>query len=430
MALQSPRMTSKKNIVVLGAGPGGLTAALALAMQGHAVDVLEQQAQLLPFGGGLQLGPNAMRILYALGLESALRDCVSWPGDLVVRAVGTGKVIAAMPLDPDFQQRYGAPWATIHRHDLQRVLLQQLEGRVDIHLKQSIKQVQLQGAQVLLQDLEQDHGQRLLADVVVAADGAHSAMRQQHRAQAQLLPSGQTAWRACFLQKALPMRLRHHQLQLWLGQGLHAVVYPVRRGECMNVVLCMPTAETHRDVKAPTLPEKACADFLDLMTAIAYQKHWTCSPLSSLPAFKKPEIMLPQANWPLVLLGDAAHAMLPHLAQGAGMAIEDAAVLASQLRQQPRVLDALRAYAEQRYRRVTQVQRRTVRNGKLYQAGWPLAAVRNLALRVAKRPLLDQKWLYKDNALHLGPSWLQPVEPSMQTPVELPSALMRRKLSI
>jgi salicylate hydroxylase len=376
-----------------------LTAALALARHDFRVVVLEQTERLEETGAGIQLSPNATRILDELGLGDELRRCGVMPEGLRVLAGRSGREILRMPLGAPAAQRYGAPYWLIHRGDLQAALAAAAAQKLSITLKLGMHAddfvAHANGVTVSA------HGRAGALDergtAFIAADGLWSATRGRLGYGGPPRFVGRTAWRALVPAKVMAPQCREPLVQLWLGRDAHLVHYPVRGGNLINVVAIMEDSWN-----APGWSEPAArADLLRRFSA----RHWAPQALAVVGA---PEAWLkwalydrrPLLSWsqgPVALLGDAAHPMQPYLAQGAAMAIEDAAVAAQCLAQRPDdPAAALRTYSTTRRARAWKVQRLAARNGARYHLTGLPAVLRNAAMRALGGSWLlrHYDWLY------------------------------------
>lgn len=387
-------------VLIAGGGIGGLSAALACAGAGVRVSLFERAEVYSEVGAGIQLGPNAMRVLYGWGLQQALDQVLAFPQRLQVRSAVSGGLLGALPLGDVARQRYGAPYATIHRADLHGLLVKTLQerGHAQLHLGATVQGVQQEEDGVVLRLAGEPD---IAGDLLVAADGGFSAIRQQVLADGLPQPTGHLAYRAMVQQKDLPLALQSQQVTVWLGPRLHVVQYPVRGGDWLNVVAIVhgkaqgDMAHWDHSANAQDLQSAlraACTDLIDLIKAIG---HWRLWPLSIRPPTSGAH-QLVQGR--VALLGDAAHPMVPYLAQGAAMAIEDAACLA-QLLCTERANDlslpqVLQRYASLRWQRNAQVQARAIRNGEIFHATGVLRFSRDMAMRLLGARLLDQPWLY------------------------------------
>jgi salicylate hydroxylase len=385
-------------VVIAGGGIGGLAAALACARQRVPVQLLERATQLSEVGAGIQLGPNVTRILQAWGLGAALAQVAAFPKQLQARDAQTGQVLGTLRLGERAQALYGAPYATIHRADLQSLLHRAAQGAgVDMRLGQTVQG--WQGSEAALQ-VNTAEGLSLQASALIGADGIWSAVRQQLLGDAPARFTGHLAYRALVAQADWPAHLRSDQVTVWMGPRLHVVHYPVRSGQWLNLVAIVhgvkPDQAQDWDQAGHTQA------LMQAMGAVGRDLH---ERLASVPAWRQwalhdraPVSAASQmAQGRVALLGDAAHPMRPYLAQGAGMAIEDAQALAQCLRVgNATVAEQLQAYAEQRWARNARVQARAIRNGRIFHAQGAVALGRNLSMRLMGERVMDVPWLYAD----------------------------------
>jgi salicylate hydroxylase len=389
-----------KQVLIAGGGIGGLAAAVACARQGVPVQLLERATQLSEVGAGIQMGPNVTRILQAWGLGDALAQVAAFPKLLQARDAQTGRVLGSLRLGERAQALYGAPYATIHRADLQGLLQVAVKAAdVDVQLGQTVQGWQA-GAQGL--DVHSAQGQHWQADALIGADGVWSAVRQQLLGDAPARFTGQLAYRALVAQADLPVHLRTHEVTVWMGPRLHVVHYPVRSGEWLNLVAIVHgdkpahaeawDAAGHSQALMQAMGAVSGAvgrDLQERLASVSAWRQWALHDRAPLACAHE------MAQGLVALLGDAAHPMRPFLAQGAGMAIEDAQVLAQCLAHGGgRVPDRLQSYAEQRWARNARVQARAIRNGQIFHAQGALALGRNWGLRLGGERLMDLPWLY------------------------------------
>lgn len=387
-------------VLIAGGGIGGLSAALACARAGVRVSLFERAEAFSEVGAGIQLGPNAVRVLYGWDLQQALDQIVAFPQRLQVRSALSGRVLGTLSLGDVVRQRYGAPYVTVHRADLHGLLVKTLQdrGQAQLHLGATVQGVQQNEDGVVLRLTGEPD---IAGDLLVAADGGFSAIRQQVLADGLPQPTGHLAYRAMVQQSDLPLALRSQQVTAWLGPRLHVVQYPVRGGEWLNVVAIVHGKAQgdmscwDHSANAQDLQRAMNATFTDLSDLIKAIGHWRLWPLSIRPPMAGAHQL---AKGRVALLGDAAHPMVPYLAQGAAMAIEDAACLAQLLSIGPKenltLPQVLQGYATQRWPRNAQVQARAIRNGDIFHATGVLRFGRDAAMRLLGARLLDQPWLY------------------------------------
>ncbi len=390
-------------ILVAGGGIGALACAVAASRAGCELRVFERAAEFTEVGAGIQLGPNATRVLQGWGLGPALAAVAAFPSRLAVHGAHDGELLAALPLaDGDaMRRRYGAPYATVHRADLHGLLLDAARahpgvrlcaGTAVLRVEQGVDSARLRTA--CDRDVE--------GDALIGADGVWSTVRQQAWRDGAPRFAGQLAWRGLVAQTALPAAQRSDQVRVWLGPRLHVVAYPVRRGEWLNVVAIADGGLPSGD---PQDWDHAAAA-RDLQTALRDAHPTLRAVVDAVPSWRlwalhgRAPVAGPaeMASGRIALLGDAAHPMVPYLAQGAAMAIEDAHMLGGLLAQRDAdLLDlptALTRYALNRWQRCARVQRRATRNGRVFHADGVLRVGRDAALRLLGARLLDQPWLY------------------------------------
>lgn len=372
----------KLSIAVVGAGIGGLTTALILARQGHTVTLVERRTGFSEVGAGLQLSPNASRILIRLGLGPALRRVATEPQRVVVRAIRSGKPIGEVALGTFMRERFEAPYWVVHRADLQTILLDAVRSEPSIRLVmgRTVEQVESGPSQASLAWISAGGAQETLsADVIVGADGVWSRVRQALGDRRPPAYRGQIAWRATFERSAAPAELSGDETGLWLGTQGHVVHYPIAGGRLVNVVAVERSPTPVEGWAAPGRREDLLARYASAAPALrdllSRPQDWLRWSLFDHP----PECL---AKGRIALLGDAAHPVLPFLAQGAAMAIEEAATLASLLREPaPDIPEALSAYERMRLARTTRVQNEARRNGRIYHASTLIAFGRDQVMR-------------------------------------------------
>jgi salicylate hydroxylase len=389
-------VAERRDIVIAGAGIGGLTAALALADRGFRVIVCERAERLSEIGAGIQLTPNAGRILDRLGLGNAIDSAASEPDAILVRSGASGRTLSSVPLAA-VAKRYGCPWRVIARADLQSAMATAVATSSMIDLRLGTTVVDFAGSSGdLLLGIETRSGRSILpAAALIAADGVLSELRANLPGTTTARPIGRTAWRATVPARVLEHLIPASRIGLWLGADAHLVHYPIAGGRTVNIVAIV--AEDWRGVgwSEPGdhywLAERFSAWATLAQQIIGAQAEWRKWAILAVD---------PAGPWVsdrVALLGDAAHAMPPYLAQGAAMAIEDAAVLAGCFATSPDdPANALASYQSWRRPRATRVYRAAFETGELYHFSSSMAAVRNAALLIAGRQLTLARndWIY------------------------------------
>jgi salicylate hydroxylase len=396
-------VAASRTIVVAGAGIGGLTASLALAAQGFRVVVLEKAERLEEAGAGLQLSPNASRVLIDLGLQPRLAARAVTPDAISIMSARRGGEIARLPLGEAAGLAAGAPYWVVHRADLQTALQAEVSDNPDIELRLGCQFEDVTGHARGLTVVHRSGTIRRqdLAVALVGADGIWSSVRQHLFPQVQPHFSGLIAWRGTLEARALPREHAARRIQLWMGPNAHLVAYPISGGRQINVVAVVAGTWNRPGWSAP-------GDIGEIKNAFA-SSPWPATArmlVGAVDDWRKWALFtLPEGGeWTdgaIALLGDAAHAMLPFAAQGAGMAIEDAAVLAKCLGQSqhedgPTIPAAMQRYARLRRSRVMRVQRAARQSGRIYHLGGAAALARDLAIQAMgpKRMLARQDWIY------------------------------------
>jgi salicylate hydroxylase len=389
-------------MMIVGGGIGGLAAALACGQAGARPQVLERAVTFSEVGAGIQMGPNVTRTLHAWGLAEDLKEIGFTPHRLVAKDTQTGQVIGSLRLGQRSLDAYGAPYVTVHRADLHRVLLQKIigSGLAELRLGSEVQAVQQNAddIQVSGTNLPASLTEFSKSAAMVGADGLWSKTRQFVVPPTAARVTGLLAYRALVPMQSIPEKLRLQDVNIWVGPRVHAVLYPVKCGEYLNLVVVVqgpPPANlddwdhagNKHDLEAAMGPIHS-----DLRNVLAAVPAWRLWPLCDRPPIKGPHEM---AKGRIALLGDAAHPMRPFLAQGAGMAIEDAAELArSWARVDLSVPDRLQMYAQARWARNAQVQQRSIRNGQIFHLQGPLQWGRNVAMKFLGESLMDVPWLY------------------------------------
>ncbi|RWD60592.1 MAG: FAD-dependent oxidoreductase [Mesorhizobium sp.] len=395
-----------RQVVIAGAGIAGLTAALAFAERGHAVTVLEQARQLEAAGAGLQLSPNATRILRRLGALDRFRPSAIRPEAVVLKDAATLSGLARVPLGQAGERRWGAPYLVAHRADLQAALTARMAERPEIQL---VTGARVTGIAVAPQNIVvtaqgDGGGAEVAAGLLVGADGVWSSVRSQLAGKDPAFTrsrfSGELAWRATVAAESAAGQTfaaigAAACVTTFLHPGFHMVAYPVSKGSAFNLAAFTKgerIAEGWSGHADPAILAKAMRGTSpELARLVALAGPWTAFPIHTVE----------QRRWTMpegiALIGDAAHAMTPFAAQGAAMGIEDASMLANLVADFPGdVKQSLTVWENLRRPRVEAVLRRGALNRLAWHAWGPVAIARNLVLatRPAEKLAADLDWLY------------------------------------
>ncbi|WP_194722679.1 FAD-dependent monooxygenase [Noviherbaspirillum malthae] len=341
-------------ITIIGAGLGGLTAAIALLKKGFDVSVLEQASELKEIGAGVQLGPNATGVLYRLGLGEALAQIASEPVGKRVRLWSTGQIWPLFDLGTVSREIYGYPYFTLHRADLHMVLAESVMRLKPDAIRLGVRIVghDQHGGGVTL---TAHNGDVYESDVVIGADGVHSKTREAMFGPDAPRYSGVMAWRGVIQASSLPAHLREPYGSNWVGPGAHVIQYPLRRGELINFVGAVEGNRWEVESWSEAGTHEECLndfkgwheDVQTMIKAIDTPFKWVLKVRDPMPRWSKGN---------MTLLGDACHPTLPFLAQGAGMAIEDGYILARALEKYPHSIStAFERYEAARKERTARV---------------------------------------------------------------------------
>jgi salicylate hydroxylase len=344
------------------------------------------------------LSPNATRVLSALGLRERLQPYAVAPHAIRVMSAGSGREIVRSPL-ADAEATYGAPFWVLHRADLQNVLVAAAQGSMDVTLKLGTRvedfAAHVKGVSVLGRQEKTVVDERCIA--LIGADGIWSNVATRMKRQRPATFAHRTAWRALIPADSVPAEFRAPFVNLWLGLDAHLVHYPVRGGSLINIVGIVADEWNETGWSAPGEPAEILRRFA------RWTWHDRVRDLISIPkrwlkwALYERRVPFRGGDGPVTLIGDAAHPMLPFLAQGAGMAIEDAAVLAWCLKEYlDDPTDALRAYEGARRRRTARAQETAHKQGTLYGRSGPEALIRNLGMKMLGGERLRSRydWIY------------------------------------
>ena len=385
-----------KPVLIAGGGIGGLATALCLARKGIETIVFERQPAFAELGAGIQISPNASRVLHHLGLADGLRDCASLPEGTEFRSWRSGRLVSRSELGEAATTAYGFPCYHVHRGDLLRLLASAAEqsDHVTLHTNAEVTgfETMAEGVRATVAgNIETSHE----GGALIGADGIHSKVRKHLFGPSSPTFTGNVAWRALVPSAHVPAGLVRPVATVWWGPRRHFVHYYVSGGALVNCVCVVE--KSGWQVESWTERGESTelqADFAgwheDIQTLI---ERMDADSLHKWALFDRP----PSPQWgkgPVTLLGDACHPMLPFMAQGAATAIEDAAVLASCLANADDVPAAFKRYATLRQQRAAWIQGLARRNARIFHLSGIAAWVRNRAAKRSGKRIVDAVYGY------------------------------------
>lgn len=380
-------------VIVAGGGIGGLAAALALVRQGFAVKVLEQAPEIGEIGAGIQLGPNAFHAFDALGIGEKARGRAVYTDYMVMHDAIDEYQVGKIPTGEAFRQRFGNPYAVIHRADVHLSLLEgaQETRRVEFLTSTRVERIEQDEHSVTVYD---QHGNAHKGVALIGADGVKSVVREQFVGDPARV-TGHVVYRAVVDKKDFPENLQWNAASIWVGPNCHLVHYPLRGGEQYNVVVTFHSRQQEEwgvtegnKEEVQSYFQGICAKARQLIDLPKSWKRWATADRE------------PIGQWTygrVTLLGDAAHPTTQYMAQGACMAMEDAVTLGEALRvHQNDWLQALDMYQRARVARTARIVLSSREMGRLYHAKGVERLVRNDLWRgrSPERFYDAMEWLY------------------------------------
>jgi salicylate hydroxylase len=384
-------------VLIAGGGIGGLSAALALAQQGFEVAVFERAPSFTEFGAGIQLSPNCTRVLFDLGLEEPLRRIAFAPDGSEIRDWRSARVIARSTWGDRVLSEHGFPYFHIHREDLMEALTTAASNNasIELHNNCAVTDLHEDDAGITVQI---SNGQQFSGDLLIGADGIRSSVRESMFVEQPPVFTGNVAWRALVPASSLPPGLISPNATVWWGPGGHFVHYYVRNADLVNCVCVVE--KTGWEIESWT--QRGMQH--EIKSAFTGWHRNVQQLIDNIPDDDLFKWALfdrrPLTQWSrgrVTLLGDACHPTLPFLAQGAAMAIEDAAVLSRCLKTGTRVETSLQKYETLRRPRTARIQQASRRNASIFHMRGLKTHARNLFAPMASAQILN--WLYSYDAL-------------------------------
>ncbi len=385
-----------KTVYIAGAGIAGLTLALALAKLDVRVVVLEKTAELQIEGAGLQISPNARKVLDRLGLDEALRKHGFSTDAIDIYPFKRATPLISLTQGATVEQRFGAQYMVIHRADLAQVLMSACQQHANIEFQFGVQGFDMEAHQKGLSlTIEQRKGQfhNVRPFAFIGADGVHSETRRRILDGPDAVYSGYMAWRALIPASMMKDQINFNHTSLMWAPGYHIIAYPHPERHVVNIALFSKEDITgyaqSRKVQSPLIPKIGFSCKRTKSIIYAAEGGWKKWPLYAAKT----------STWhkgPIGIIGDAAHAMLPYQAQGAAMAIEDAGELAPLLANEDSATDALAKFQSLRQQRVNRVVKTSARNGEIYHMSWPFSIARDIvvSLQGPTAHLKRLEWLY------------------------------------
>ncbi len=384
---------NERPFLIAGGGIAGLAAGLALARTGRSVQVFERAEAFEETGAGIQISPNAVRALRFLGAWDAIEPNCAMPSEIHVCDGRSGALLQRIRLGKSFESRFGAPYRVAHRADLLQGLLQtaQVTPLIDLHTGKKVQGAENtdRGALLHFTGGAPEHGA-----AIIAADGIRSTIRNAIMVRREPVYRGHAIYRALVPFDKVPLSIAADCVTLWLYPGGHVVHYAVSNWRQFNIVAALDSPWREDGWRQPAAKAEVTNGFADaaaplaelLATVLAWTK-FAAADLDPFPAWTHGNI---------ALIGDAAHANLPYLAQGAAMALEDTCVLANCLASKPSIAAGLADYARLRQPRTARIQRESRRLASLYHARGLVALARNTVMWLAgpQYALERNQWIY------------------------------------
>ena len=390
------------DISIIGAGISGLSSAIALKNFPLQIKIFEKNKTFSTLGAGIQLGPNGTRVLSSLGLLDSIIKKSSQPRRLNVFDIQKNKYLCGMKLGSNTVNKYGFPYLTILRSDLHSTLQKNLDKCKNVEV---IRGFEMDGLEVLKDRISviDKKGKNFNSRALIGSDGIHSIVRKLQFKNDSVGANQSTAYRTLIKNDCKSISKHSKDIKIWFGNAFHAITYPVGINNDINVVVV--TKQIHHNDFGWSNPCHLNEFFSffspypnsEITKLISVTSEWYKWPIFGCRPIKRTNEM---TRGSIILLGDAAHYMKPHLAQGASMALEDSYQLlnflkCSKFNKQIKWNNIFFDISKKRIRRIHAVQKKSIYNGYIFQWSGILRLLRNFLLRVFGESILDQKWLFK-----------------------------------
>lgn len=383
---------SVQKVLIAGGGIGGLTAAAYLLQEGFDVEVYEQAKQLGEVGAGIQVSANASRVYQHIGILDDLIQAGYLPDQYRFRTFDEGAVLQSIPLGTQYIDKHQVPYISVHRADLHSLLVKRVQSlkpdAVTLNAEVTAYSQDERGV-----SLEFKNGNSARGDLLIGADGIKSVIRKLTLGDTPVNYTGDSSWRVIVPMKSLPPEYQANSVDIWVGPGKHAVTYPLRGGELMNLVACVEQQDHDEESWVTKRPwQELYNDFRGwhgaIEAIIEAADHDECYRWAM-------NNRQPVDNWSqgrVTLLGDAAHPTLPYMAQGAAMAVEDAAVLSRAIQMTNSAEEAVQLYQRNRIERTAKIVNESSDNRRLFH----LDSVDALKQAFAERDMKAERtaWLF------------------------------------
>ena len=390
------------DISIIGGGIAGLSAGVALKKFPLNIKIFERNESFSTLGSGIQLAPNGTRVVSLLGLLDKVLEKSAHPNQLQVFDITSNRHLCCMELGSKVIQKYGFPYLTILRSDLHSILEKKLEGSKNIEI---LKGFQIENLEILKNKISifNNNGKRYDSHALIGSDGVHSVIQKKQFKNNSIGPNESTAFRTLIKNDCKSIDKHSKDIKIWFGNNFHAITYPVGLNKDINIVVV--TKKIHNHTFGWSNPCRLNEFFslfapypnAEITKLVSSSSEWFKWPIYKCRPIKTINEMTQNS---IILLGDAAHYMKPHLAQGASMALEDSYQISYLLKkinfknkiEWDKIFNET---SKRRIKRITKVQKKSIQNGGIFQCSGILRILRNTLLKCLGNFVVDQKWLFK-----------------------------------